>query len=243
MPKMFSEDIPDWFDLDKYPTGTDVEEFAYQIYLRSSVGSWKVKPEHITSGKAKSFYQKIMTNGWNDLRESFEIEKEIAQIKLENAKPIKEARYAPTYVGLLSGAYDFDFSEKFDHIPASTKVISINLDFTDDEIEKEFKIYLKRRREIDDNLNYLRNNTQKTVDDWAHCNILAAYDLLFWRSATNDSISLQTIAEALNCTQGVDRLRKTLIPKLENMMQEGVVETLLASEVLLNKQPTLIGKK
>lgn len=241
MPKIFSENIPGWFDLNKYPKRTDVEEFAYQIFLRRCAGSWQVKPEHIASRAAEAFFENIMTNGWNELRESFEITKDIAQIKFEHAKPISEARYVPTYSSLFAGI--LKTTEKFDYISASTKVISINLDFTDDEIEKEFKSYLKRRRQIDDNLKDLRNNTQKTIDDWASCNVLAAYDLLFWRSATNNSISKRAIAEALNCTQGVERLDKTIIPKLEKMMQEGVVETLLASEVLLKKQQPLIGKK
>lgn len=228
MPRKLSNKIPTWFDLDKYCDDSCQIEFAYQIYIRNAIsgGSWKVKQEHVDSGKAAEFFSKIMNNGWESMRKSFEIKKEIAQ--LARTKPISESIFITNNTGFLSlDPFASDLFGKWDHIAHGERVLHLDLRFSDDELKKAFNLHLKKQRREADKLNFLSADMDKTIKEWVHCKTLAAFDLLFWREATGGDISYETIAKALGYVQGEQRLKKTVIPKIKEMLMDGVVELIL----------------
>ena len=240
MPKTGIE-IPNWINTIEYPKADNVEEFAYQIYLRMFLQNLIESEEAISIKFEKVNFTKLFNSEVLDLRSNFlkmkavvferDLEGQTAiwwsQIfRIEPAKGQKKLRYM------------IPQEKPFNHEVA----ICPNLAFSDDELFAAFKKALKEIRKTQapfitsnwtnpsDESNRIINSVycdpMSYLKKWESYKILHAVDLSILRTISKNKILHSQIVNRLGIGDE-SRYRKTTKTYMKEMMSTGVVEALL----------------
>lgn len=255
---MPASEIPSWFDLRNYQKALTKNGWAYEIWVRANFYG---QENHDTTGfltfhmpteeDTKSAFKKLLAmkaldptrENYRNFLENNDFFREIFKRRTDAWN--EELNFPAIY-------FDSDNKEQADHWPEElfdyanqivsdpdlikiTSPININLDKSDAEIKKAFNEHLKKLREQQPEYAF----TKKTPYDEIICKyqryeILALFDLLYWRQAFNDNLGFDTIGKAIWGDKPIDdyeqRIKRTCIPIIDKYMTVITARTLYFEE-------------
>lgn len=236
--------IPDWFDLKNYERHLTIEEWVYEIWVRSfffqhasffNKAGFNIREHPVTHYESAMMfglglsvcvgnYKEFLRNR-NFFWKYFELEKKLWNASKERPA-IEIYEIDDIFPGDELAAYP-EIVNKDDFVFLVSSwcdrkcPIGINLERTDEELFSAFKNHLKECREEEKELFALAKNVSGSVSKWHEAKLLAQFDLLYWRDACDTSLTYGQIAQAIwprkSDTDIEQNLRKHGISKIEKV--------------------------
>jgi len=212
-----SQKIPDWFSPEKYQSKQNKKNWAYEIGIRYPL---------IENGKFKT------SQAYKDFFEIVILSKDNWTIKGANSD--KDEPINVSTIGTIIDFYDEyrktigGLHKQCDNPSYDREVIFINLEATNEEIFKAFKKYLAAQRKQKNEVKALRQPIHNQIDKWNELQLLACFDLFYWRAAFNTKLTYGAIAKAVNPSSDFnevnpdDQYRRTILNHITEVFSESV---------------------
>ena len=237
-------EVPDWFNLKNYEKVLTAREWGYAIYVRSRLCDCDKDKIFRTRASNINDFNEIVKNPFEyspKITQHIEklFGKRISSSTGSTSSPIRIYKIEELKKGLIE-SFDCDRARNNKHAPALLKLlidaidqqenIQISLSFTDDEIVKAIKKYLKSKRAELKKSNKLPNHPKYDLEDWHQFKLLALFDLLYWREITGKKMTHLQICHILWPNDQIEieqRLRKKGLPLIKSVFRSSVYNQLL----------------
>lgn len=229
-----------WFDLNNYHNDLTLEEWSYEIWVRSNyythASFFDDAKFRIASGKGPINKMLAWSNGLPASTENYKkfltdrtffsvhfLQRKEDWLK-EKARPAIEIFdiqdiFPSQLINELPDQINKDEIES--HLfywCENSAPIGINLEKSDNDLVAEFKRYLKDRRQEQKEFYSLNGNITGKIHEWQSFRLLELFDLLFWREAFDRSLTYTQIGHLVWPDDHIEieqRVRKKGIPLIE----------------------------
>lgn len=245
--------LPEWFNLNNYKDELTLEEWAYEIWVRSqyyrhasffSSSGFVANPlagfesisetyfgELILPFSAENYKIFLKNNRW--FLNHFEDNK--------NKWITESKRQSIEFYGVADVLQNEEFNIYPDNIPKddvkyilgrwfeTAQPIGVNLEKTDDELMVAFKQYLRERRKELKEFASLGKSIVEQTCEWHEFKLLALFDLLCWREMVDSTITYAKIGAILWPDDEIEleqRVRKKGLPLIEKVFSFNVAKVL-----------------
>ncbi|MEY4589989.1 MAG: hypothetical protein RL497_2065 [Pseudomonadota bacterium] len=179
--------LEDWFDIANYPRELTLLEWSEEILLRVL----HFKDPNTVIGN----YFTQNDNVREEHKYRITCEQEIWGEQENSKQPIEilTGKHVKNTIAMIDGWPNYTWENYFDKIMC----MAPNLSFTDKELIKAFKLYLKDRRKKFTQFEPLFKNIKYDIQKWQDFNLLALFDLLSWKDSFKDELKYGQIGKII----------------------------------------------